>query len=176
MNERIRMRFETLEAGRRGVETRIDGVAPEALNRQPSPGQWSAAQVISHIVLAETRTVGYVTKKASDPSQLRAAGLKEKLMGKIVLAAMSAPFGFRAPDVVATVPENADPDELRVNWAQVRADLATLLDSIPDSLLGTCLFKHPYGGPMTLEAALNFMIAHASRHAKQIERILNDRR
>jgi len=176
MNERIGVRFERLEAVRRRVESRIDGVAHEALNRPEAPGQWSVAQVISHIVLAETRTVGYVTKKKSDPSQLRPAGMKERLMGKLVLAAMSAPFRFRAPEVVASVPDNANPDELRAQWARVRTELALLLDSIPDSLLGTCLFKHPYGGPMTLEAALDFMVAHASRHAKQIERILKGRR
>jgi len=79
MNERIGVRFERLEAVRRRVESRIDGVAHEALNRPEAPGQWSVAQVISHIVLAETRTVGYVTKKKSDPSQLRPAGMKERL-------------------------------------------------------------------------------------------------
>lgn len=172
MNERIRSRFERLEAVRSGVESRIDGVAPESLNTQPEPGRWSVAQVISHIVLAETRTVGYVSKKSSDPSQLLPAGLKQKLMAKLIVAAMNAPFSFRAPEVVAIVPDNSDPAELRAQWARVRAELAALLDSIPDSLLGTCLFRHPYAGPMTLEAALDFMIAHASRHAKQIERIL----
>ncbi|MFA6955656.1 MAG: DinB family protein [Thermoanaerobaculia bacterium] len=173
MNERIGVRFEKLEVIRRGVESRIDGLAPESLNRQPEPGRWSVAQVISHIVLAETRTVGYVSKKRSDPSQLRPARLKQKLMAKLIVAAMNAPFSFRAPEVVATVPDNSDPGELRAQWARVRAELASLLDSIPDSLLGTCLFKHPYAGPMTLEAALDFMVAHASRHARQIERILS---
>jgi uncharacterized damage-inducible protein DinB len=172
MNERIRVRFEKLEAVRRGIESRIDGVAAETLNRQPEPGRWSPAQVVSHVVLAERRTVDYITKKKSDPSQLRAAGLKQAFWTKFIVGVMSAPVRLRAPDVVATVPDNEDPDVLRVKWAGVRSDLASLLESIPDSRLGRCLFKHPVAGPMTLEGALDFMIAHASRHGRQIERML----
>lgn len=172
MNQRIGTRFEQLEAVRRRIEARIAGIAPDALNRQPEPGRWSAAQVISHVVLAESRTLDYVRKKSSDPSQLRPAGLKEKLKGKLVVAVMKLPVRLPAPDVVADVPDNEEPVELCARWSRLRAELRELFASIPDSLLGTCLFRHPVAGPMTLEAAIEFMIAHASRHAKQIERVL----
>lgn len=172
MNEKLKIRFEKLEVVRHGVVSRIDGVGSDTLNAHPEPGRWSAAQVIGHIVLAETRTVDYVTKKKSDPSQLRPAGLKQAIKGKLIVAIMSAPVRLRAPQVVATVPENQNPAELLEEWAGVRSDLEQLLESIPDSLLGTSLFRHPYAGPMTITAALDFMIAHSSRHAKQIERMM----
>jgi hypothetical protein len=89
---------------------------------------------------------------------------------------MKAPIRGRAPEIVASVPDDEDPAELRARWSRLRGELRALLESIPDSLLGTCLFRHPIAGPMTLESALDFMIAHAARHARQIERTLNPAR
>jgi hypothetical protein len=172
MNERVGQRYEKLEEVRRRIVATIDGIDSERLNRAPAQGGWSAAQVIGHIVLAESRTLEYLTKKLSDPSRLHRAGLKERFNGWLVVVVMGLPIRVRAPEIVADVPERADPAELCSRWERVRADLRALLDTIPDSLLGTCLFRHPVAGPMTVEAALDFMTAHASRHAKQLDRAL----
>ena len=172
MNDDIRRRFDRLEAVRLRIEARIEGIAAETLNRPPAPGRWSAAQVIGHLVLAEGKTVGYVRKKLSDPSQLRPAGLKQWFMGKLVVAVMAAPVRVKAPELVADIPDNEDPNELRRRWAAIRGEMKSLFDSIPDALLGTCLFRHPVAGPMTLAAAIDFMTAHSERHEKQIVRTL----
>ncbi|MBI2212911.1 MAG: DinB family protein [Acidobacteria bacterium] len=174
MNERIGKKFDRLEGVRRGIEARIDGLESDALNMRPSPGSWSAAQAIGHIVLAEERTLEYIGKKLSDPSRLRPAGLKERFKGRLVTLVMGVPIRFRAPEIVAHVADHHEPADLLARWARVRGDLGALLDSVPVSLLDTCLYKHPAAGPMTLADALDFMTAHSSRHAKQIERILRE--
>lgn len=172
MNDRVKRRFDRLEAVRLLVESRIDGIDSAALNRQPGPGRWSVAQVIGHVVKAETLSVSYIRKKASDPSKLRPAGLANSFKAALVVALMRVPVKFPAPDIVAEVPESENAAELRDRWRTTRSEMSALLDSLPDALLGTCLYKHPVAGPMTVEGALDFMIAHAARHAKQIDRVL----
>lgn len=174
MNDRLRVRFERLENVRREIEARTGPLTAESLNTPPSPGRWSAAQVIEHIVASESRSVDYIRKKASDPASLRRAGLRERIKGWLVVGAMRLPVRVKAPAIVAAVPERVDPAELRERWSRVRDDMRTLLDSIPDALLSTCLYKHPIGGRITLEAALEFMVAHAARHARQIEATIRD--
>lgn len=172
MNDRLKSRFERLEGVRQRIEARIDGVAPGTLNRQPAPGRWSVAQVIGHLLKAETLSVSYIRKKASDPSKLRSAGLKEALLAAVVVVMMRVPLKMPAPDIVSEFPENEDPAELRERWMRLRGEMSAMLDQIPDSLLSKCLYKHPAAGPMTLESALDFMVAHATRHAGQIDRVL----
>ena len=172
MNDRLRRRFDRLEAVRQRIESSIDGIDPAALNRPTAPGRWSAAQVIGHLVKAESLSVAYIRKKASDPSELRPAGIAHSLKATLVVALMRVPLRFSAPEIVAEIPENASPVELRERWRATRSEMNALLDGLPDALLGTCLYKHPVAGPMTLESALDFMIAHAVRHAKQIDRVL----
>lgn len=172
MNDRIKRRFDRLEAVRLLVESRIEGIDSEALNRQPGPGRWSVAQVIGHLVKAETLSVSYIRKKASDPSKLRPAGLAHSFKAALIVTLMRVPMKFPAPDIVAEVPEDENPAELRERWRATRSEMSALFDGLPDALLGTCLYKHPFAGPMTLESALDFMIAHATRHAKQIDRVL----
>jgi len=46
MHERVRRRFDRLEAVRQRIEARIDGIAPATLNRPPEPGRWSAAHTV----------------------------------------------------------------------------------------------------------------------------------
>lgn len=172
MNDRLRRRFDRLEVVRQRIESSIDGVDSAAMNRPPAPGRWSAAQVIGHLVKAESLSVAYIRKKSSDPSKLRLAGIAHALKATLVVALMRLPLKFFAPEIVAEIPENASPVELRERWRATRSEMSELLDGLPDALLGTCLYKHPVAGPMTVESALDFMIAHAARHAKQIDRVL----
>lgn len=172
MNDKLMRRFDRLEAVRKRIDARVDGIDVAKLCRAPAPGRWSAAQVIGHLVKAETLSLSYIAKKASDPSKLRRAGLSHALKSILVIAVMRVPMKFRAPEIVAEVPANEDPTELRERWRTMRGEMRTLLESIPDELLGTLLYKHPVAGPMTLESAIDFMIAHATRHAGQIDRVL----
>ncbi|MCM2317447.1 MAG: DinB family protein [Thermoanaerobaculia bacterium] len=172
MNDRLKRRFDRLEAVRHRIESSIDGLDSAALNRPPAPGRWSAAQVIGHLVKAESLSVAYIGKKASDPSKLRPAGIVHSLKSTLVVALMRVPMKFSAPEIVAEMPENASPNELRERWRATRSEMCELLDRLPDALLHTCLYKHPVAGPMTVEGALDFMIAHATRHAKQIDGVL----
>lgn len=172
MNDRLKSRFDRLEGVRRRIEERIDGIAPGTLNRQPAPGRWSVAQVIGHLLQAETLSVSYIRKKTSDPSRLNPAGLKQAFMAALVIVVMRVPFKFSAPDIVAEVPQNENPAELRERWMKLRGEMSAMLDQLPDGLLSKCVYKHPVAGPMTLESALDFMVAHATRHAGQIDRVL----
>lgn len=174
MNARLRVRFEKLESVRRGIEARLGSLSADVANRPPSPGSWSAAQVIEHIVASESRSVDYIRKKSSDPAALRRAGIPERIKGWLVVAAMGLPIRVKAPAIVAAVPEQVDPVELCERWARVRDDMRSLLDAIPDELLTTCIYKHPVGGRLTLAAALDFMIAHAARHARQIDSTIRE--
>ena len=49
-------------------------------------------------------------------------------------------------------------------------------EALPEERLGQALFKHPFAGRLDVVRGLRTIHIHVRRHAKQVERILHDRR
>jgi uncharacterized damage-inducible protein DinB len=165
--------FERMEALRKLIDAKIDGVDGATLNRTPGTACWSVVQVMSHLVKSESLSVAYIRRKAGESGTLKTAGLGEAVRSALINFAMTVPVRFSAPAVVAEVPENDDPAAVRQRWEQVRAELRQVIESMPDSLFDKTVYRHPRAGLMNLRQALSFMEAHATRHARQIDETLN---
>jgi hypothetical protein len=162
--------FERLEASRARALALLDPHDREALNRPPRPGRWSALQVLHHVVESEAATLGYVRKKMQAGSALPRAGLASRLRRTAVALALASPLRFRAPAVVATVPDEVDPARLRERWEAVRGDLRELLDTFPPEVQGRLVFRHPVGGRLGLADTLAVLQAHLDHHLPQVGR------
>jgi len=172
MRERILRKFEKLEAMKKELTDAISGLPDERLHRHPAPGKWTAAQVMEHVRGAEERSLDYIRKKTSDPSKVPPAGLSSQLRTFALTFALATPLRFKAPDVVANVPEHPDVAELLARWDDVRSQLKDAIESLPNELLGRAVLRHAVAGRMNLSQALDFMISHFRHHRKQIDRAL----
>lgn len=165
-------RFAQLEAARSRLLQSLVHLDPAALNRSPSPGRWSALQVLHHVVTVEALTVGYVRKKMQAGAALPRAGITSRLRLLLLQATLASPLRVRAPAGTGVVPAASELPQLQVLWDEVRGDLARLLGSFPAELADRLVFRHPYAGRMSLEHALRMLHAHLGHHARQVEAAL----
>lgn len=167
---RLTALLDGLDAQRAALLARI-AAAPEALRtRQPAPGQWSAAQVIVHLAMAEEAAVAYLGKKLLFGHHQRPP-LTAGLRVLILRMAFASPLKFKAPAFIATIPE-VDHATAVARWDAARAALRKAYEALPEERLGQALFKHPFAGRLDLMRGLHTMRIHVRRHAGQVERIL----
>lgn len=172
MNEQLQRRFDRLEGTRRQVLRHLEGHDREALNRPRADGGWSALQVLHHVIAAESGTLRYVSRKMQGGTSLPRVSLASRLRLLGLQAAMVSPLRFKAPAVVAEVPEEIDPEELRARWNEVRTGWKTLLEAFPEEILDRLVFRHALVGLMGLPDTLAFLQSHLEHHRRQVERVL----
>jgi len=177
VNEQLQQRFDRLEGTRRQVLGHLEGHDRGALNRPRADGGWSALQVLHHVIAAELGTLRYVSRKMQGGTSLPRAGLASRLRLLGLQAAMVSPLRFKAPAVVAEVPEEIDPEEidpeeLRARWNEVRTGWKTLLEAFPEEILDRLVFRHALVGLMGLPDTLAFMQSHLEHHRRQVGRAL----
>lgn len=172
MNEQLQRRFDRLEGTRRQVLRHLEGHDRGALNRPRADGGWSALQVLHHVIAAESGTLRYVSRKMQGGTSLPRVSLASRLRLLGLQAAMVSPLRFKAPAVVAEVPEEIDPEELRARWNEVRTGWKTLLEAFPEEILDRLVFRHALVGLMGLPDTLAFLQSHLEHHRRQVERVL----
>jgi hypothetical protein len=151
----------------------VDSAPAARLNEPPAPGKWSAAQILHHVVSSEGGSLQYIRKKTQTPDAVPRATLMCAVRTAVLAAALASPLKFKAPDVVANVPDKPPVDETLAQWSQIRDELEQMIGELPEGLLERALFRHPVGGRMNMSQTLDFMIAHLKRHSRQLRRTVN---
>jgi hypothetical protein len=127
----------------------VEAAPDELLRRPPAPGEWSAADCLDHLLLAERAVFG--------------ARLRAVLEGRDLVT-----FDPDAPHDPAL--EHA-PREVATALAAERAEnLAVLSDLTPADLERTG--RHPEYGMIALRVVLNTWAAHDLQHTVQAEEAL----
>jgi uncharacterized damage-inducible protein DinB len=173
MNHRLHIRFEQLEQATNRLLEMTQALGDKA-QQPPGPGQWSAAQVVQHLVVAETGIGQYIGKKIQQEEGLNKTGLLTFVRSRVLRLALRLPFlRFKAPKYLAALtPESVPPvAELRTEWERVRRQLEQTLNEFPGPLLNRDIFKHPRSGMLNIYQTLDFMVDHVLHHQRQLERI-----
>src|SRR5579859_1480122 len=123
----------------------VEAVPEELLQRPPAPGEWSAADCLNHLVVAERSVFG--------------ARLRAILEGGD-LAAFS-------PDR----PDGPGPGQAASALAAARAENLQILDGLTAADLERT-GRHPDYGPVALRVVLNSWAAHDLQHTVQAEEAL----
>ena len=175
MNHRLHLRFEQLEHATNQL-FEAAWVLGEKAHQVPAPGQWSAAQVVHHLLISETGINQYIEKKLRNSEELQKAGLTHLLKSRLLRILLRLPgFKFKAPTRLKELtPDQVPPlAQLREEWDGVRRHLEQILNEYPDKLLSHAIFKHPRSGMLTIYQTLDFMVDHILHHQRQVERISN---
>ncbi|UYZ64504.1 DinB family protein [Hymenobacter weizhouensis] len=173
MNHRLHLRFEQLEHATTRLLAQATALGDKAY-QAPAPGQWSAAQVVQHLLLSEQGIGKYLEKKLLQAEELQKAGFTTFLKSRLLRVLLRLPgLRFKAPafleqQMTAELPPLP---ELRAEWEAVRRRLERTLNEFPGPLLDRAIFKHPRSGMLTIYQTLDFMLDHVLHHQKQVERI-----
>lgn len=174
MNHRLHVRLEQLERATDTLLRTAEALGP-AITTAPGPGQWSAAQVVHHLVLAETGINAYLQKKLASSEQLHRGGVGTQLRSWLLRVLLRLPgLRFKTPKRAGIEPDAASVPplpELRRQWEQARRQLEQLLNEFPGRQLNHAIFKHPRSGMLTIGQTLDFMLDHVLHHQQQLRRI-----
>ena len=152
----------------------LESLSTDQLSKAPAPGQWSVLQIMQHLIISETGSLGYVKKKLSFQPKLEHAGISDWFRRKLLQFYIWAPIKFKAPEVVNvdTKPLTAGFPELKQQWLGFRQELRLYLQQMPETLLDKSIYKHPLGGRLSILGMVEFFDGHFRRHQHQIKRTL----
>jgi DinB superfamily len=180
----------------------LDGLTQQQLEFAPGPNQWSAGEVLDHMLLAERANREQVAKLIELKRQNRVpelnltfadlnvsvAGVPRCILpfleGPITLMNMFVPGGlrtyltrhrlipFRNPDI-AMPRRGRSAAELSGDLKASLQETEILLRNNADLNYDELILHHPLLGSYNIPGLLRFMAAHEERHQSQIDNILN---
>ncbi len=152
-----------------------DTLEPSVL-RAKKGAEWSAAQVLYHLWLSEKNTVKALKKRLDNlDARKEKAGLSATLRAYALHRALkNKRLKFKAPSIVADIPEKPDYTVLKSDYRTTRDELYKVLALFDRETAGIAVFKHPRAGKINIFQTLDFLQDHLDRHTGQIMRITKD--
>ncbi|HVO59143.1 MAG TPA: DinB family protein [Dongiaceae bacterium] len=137
---------------------------------RPAPAQWSALDVLDHLVRTESAILQAARDGLLSPRKI---GLTDRLRTAFLERIFRSRRRVKAPGHVTQIfPGPALRfSEVRDRWDAVRLDLSQFLVSSPPQLLRRGIFYHPVGGWMNAESILGFFSVHMIHHTYQLDRL-----
>lgn len=174
MDARFERDLKALNDGFEKLFTDLKSYSDDVLSARPEPEAWSVFQVMQHLMMAESKSIGYVRKKTSYPEGLKKAALLNRLRKVGLKFFLAMPIKFKAPAIVSEehFRENVSLAGLEKEWREIRGELTHLLENMPPEWLDKEIFRHALAGRMTIDGMLAFFADHFARHRKQIDRTL----
>lgn len=175
MTNRLHLLIEQLDRATERALATAEALGPRAYVA-PVPAQWSAAQVVHHLLTAEKTIVAALRRTlAADHSALRLTNLKGKIRGLLLRLALRVPgLKFKVPPSLTPPPPPeaiAPLPELRAEWQHIRRDLEQVLHEFPGTKLNHTVFRHPRAGWLTIGQTVNSVLDHTLHHQQQLNRI-----
>jgi len=174
MHPALQSLFEQIENRRESILNSFRSLTEAQLNQRPRNDQWSAAEVLSHLVSAEKLSVAYMQKKAQNLPNLDRTGPWEEIkMGMLIISQRMPGLKFKAPKrVVESTTLLTSLSEIEAVWKAVREDLRRLLESLPPAEHDRKVYRHPAVGYLNSRQALIFLREHLIHHAPQLRSLL----
>ena len=167
--------FDALESQRTSMLDSLQHLTTDQLNRSPAPGKWSVSEILSHLIAAERLSVLYLQKKIQGIEQAPDTGLWEEIKINLLKVSQRLPgIKFKAPQrVVESTANYHDLSTIAREWDQIRSELRTLLQKIPDQHLNRKIYRHVRAGYLNTKHALIFFREHIIHHTPQIKKLVN---
>jgi hypothetical protein len=171
----LRTLWNELEKAKRDFLQELLNFAPDQLSTKPNETEWSALQVVDHLLLSETGTLGYLKKKTQSGWEgLEFSGEEHKTNGKALIQRLNSTERYKAP---AILPEPLGEKSLfayNEQWDQLRDDFALFLTTLDPNFYERLVFRQPVAGFIDLFDTLRFLTAHIQHHFAQLERIRHE--
>lgn len=137
---------------------------------KPAAGEWSALEVLDHLVRTESGITRYATDGLRCPKKV---GARDRLGFLLAERVFLSRRKVKVPAGAPVLPGEAlDFSEIRVRWDKAREQLARTVEEAREGYdPKLSVFQHPASGWMTLDQVLRFFSVHIAHHEFQIQRI-----
>ena len=173
MSESVRHLIRDAAEARRRVCIEVRDLLDDAGSLKPAPDQWSIAEILEHLVLAELAGINRVWRAAAS---VRAGHLEwtgdPVHRGKSIETIVAETWRPKetAPDVAQ--PRWGGPTAF---WAACLEICQVTLEALAGQLAGldlkSVIYPHPISGPLDARQRLEFLRFHMDRHAAQVRRV-----
>ncbi len=173
MNAKCEKWYSLIEEDRIALEKLLANIPPEQFTRQPKTGQWSIAEIVSHLITADRLSLDYMKKKSQAIESLDDVGLVEEFKMLLFIISQRAPLKFKAPFVVSqNTPNTVDISILLNQWETLRKDIKKFITKIPEPFIKRKIYRHPFLGRIDAKLFLQATYEHYHHHLPQIKRLL----
>ncbi len=160
--------IQILEDSRADFRAAVDGVAEPDAKVRPEPGRWSVLECVEHIVISESRFLGWL----QNPIAEAAPPLDKEKEARLLVGIASRAQRVEAPEPARPSGRFATLAEAMEQFDAARAASIRFAES-QGPRLHTLAVKHPFFGVCNGSEVMVLMAAHARRHAAQIREIRN---
>ncbi len=162
--------FADIEAKKTAMLGRIAAWPAERLTYRPSPGEWSAIQVLDHLVKVETGVLAAVRRGLEAPHRI---GVRDRLGFLLVDVVFRSRRRVKVPmSAKRVLPDHeADMTDLVQRWDASRLELGELLAHLSPEERRKGVFRHPVSGWMNVPQVLRFFSTHITHHEFQLDRL-----
>jgi uncharacterized damage-inducible protein DinB len=171
MNPKLEDKYLSLEESRNKLLNELKGLDDTQLNACLIEGKWSIGQIVAHLVQVEQLTYSYIRKKLDQEEGLRNTTLKNTINSTLLRLALKSGMKFKAPQVIAELPQIVSIPELWSQWNDLRYTLEDMLTEMPPALIDKCVFRHPFAGMLTIGQTLTFIQDHFNHHLPQVHQL-----
>ena len=159
-----------IEEQKRAMLDDLGQWTPERLTFQASASEWSALQMLDHLIRTEREILAVVYR---NENQLHRYGVADRLRNRLLVALFRSKSRVKVPRSASLVlpGEATELPVLAAEWGVTRATLAQNIDRLFEGSSGKAIFKHPVAGWMSMQAVLDFFSVHLVHHGFQLDRI-----
>ncbi len=159
-----------LETQKCDVLSEVARLSSTQLRFRPQPGDWSALDVLDHLVKVEESLLRTVRRHLPDGVAISA---RDRVGALLITSVMLSPMRVKVPASASMVLPAATMDlpAIVASWSSVRDQMANLLESLQPAQFRMGVFQHPVSGWMTMTDTLRFISAHLQHHRYQLNRL-----
>ena len=155
-----------LEQNQAEFRAAAEGLTDAQAKTAPAPGSWSVLECVEHVVIAEGRFLGWLQNPLSDPAPPMDKEKEHTLSTRISGRATKA----QAPQPVHPTGRFATLADALTAFEATRARSIAFVCAQGDWLYSLSAV-HSFFGPVNGAEVALIMVAHATRHAAQIQEI-----
>jgi hypothetical protein len=157
----------TVESTWQMIREATQGMSPEQLVQHPE-GKWSSAQIVEHLLMTYTGTLGGMRKALAKGRPIGGTpAVMDRVRQFVVCDLQFLPGGRKAPK--GTLPEGLDAAKVLSAIEQAIKDMDTAITECENRYGGKVrIVDHPILGPLRAEQWRRFHMAHCRHHMKQI--------
>ena len=149
----------------------VYGLSEDQWNFKSSPDRWSIAEVLEHIVLADTWGLETMKKEGADREMSAdAVAAAEEQEAGLVATLKDRSQKFEAPPPFQPTGSFGGPKALVAAFEKDRAAIGSYLEAV-DFDMRARYATHPILGEMDMHGWAVFLLEHGNRHLQQIEEV-----
>lgn len=156
--------FHRLTEASEDILRAVRGLSDSQWNFKPSPGCWSAAEILEHVAIVEGRVTGILKRLPEEP--LTPAEHDSKaILATISKVGLDRSTKLQAPAHVCPT-GMCSPDEALQRFLSASDSIVSTLQS--SQALRANVFPHPFFGPLNGYEWILLVAAHTVRHTTQL--------